>query len=92
MADTEDITYRINSDADCSCDHILNCYKLFGKIIGKAIFERIPLNSYLDRSIIKHILGKPIELDDIYYYDKQVINKNNNVFIAIQILEIFIIK
>ena len=57
MAETEDVTYRINPDADFTCDHIINCFKLFGKIIGKAIFERIPLTAYLDRTIIKHILG-----------------------------------
>jgi hypothetical protein len=41
LADTDDITYRINLFADLD-EHIINCFKLFGKIVGKTIFERIP--------------------------------------------------
>lgn len=56
MAETEDVCYRINPDADVD-EHIIDCFKLFGKIVGKVIFERIPLNVYLDQTILKHILG-----------------------------------
>ena len=52
IAETDDVTYRINPDIDID-EHILNCYRLFGKILGKAIFEKIPLNIYLDRTLIK---------------------------------------
>ena len=52
LAETEDVTYRINPDAD-EDEHIINCFRLVGKIIGKAIFERIPLNAYFDRPFLK---------------------------------------
>jgi len=56
LTETEEVMYKINPDVDVD-EHICNCYKLFGKIVGKAIFERIPLNVYLDRTLIKHILN-----------------------------------
>jgi len=55
LAETEEVTYRINPSADFD-DHIFECFRLFGKIIGKAIFERIPLNAFLDRTLLKYIL------------------------------------
>ena len=55
-ADTDDVSYKINSEADVD-EHVLDCFKLLGTVIGKCIFERIPINAYLDRSIIKHMIG-----------------------------------
>lgn len=55
-ADTDDVCYKINADADV-CEHIIDCFKLLGTVVGKCIFERIPINVYFDRSILKHILG-----------------------------------
>ena len=55
LAETEDISYKINANAD-PCDHVLDCFKLLGIVVGKAIFERIPLNVFFDRTIIKHML------------------------------------
>lgn len=46
---------------------------LLGIIIGKAIFERIPVNCFLDRTIIRQICNQSVELADIYGYDKEVI-------------------
>ena len=52
LADTNEITYKINPEAE-NCDHILNCFRLFGKVLGKAIFERVPLEAYIDKTIIR---------------------------------------
>lgn len=57
LAETEDVTYKINYDAD-PVDHVLDCFRLLGIIVGKAIFERIPINAFLDRTIIRHMLGQ----------------------------------
>lgn len=45
------------------------------------MFERIPLNVYLDHTILKFILQQEIQLSDIYYFDKQVIYKQFYYFI-----------
>ena len=46
-ADTPQITYKINGNCEMN-ENSLNLFRLLGKIIGKAIFERISLNCYLD--------------------------------------------
>ena len=54
MATTDNVSYKINSDCDIT-DEKLGYFKLAGKIFAKAIFERIPINSFLDTSLIKHL-------------------------------------
>jgi E3 ubiquitin-protein ligase HUWE1 len=56
LAETEDVSYKINSDAD-PVDHVLDCFRLLGIVVGKAIFERIPLNAFFDRTLMRHMLG-----------------------------------
>ncbi|CAD8074109.1 unnamed protein product [Paramecium primaurelia] len=94
LADCEDVSYKINCEADTD-EHIIDCFKLLGIVVGKCIFERIPLNIYFDRSIIKHIIGQPIFLEDIYYYDRQLYQSwdflVNNKFEADDISEFFVI-
>ena len=41
------LSYKINKDAEHD-DHIINCFKFLGKIIGKTIFERMTMNAYFD--------------------------------------------
>ncbi|KRX03901.1 HECT-domain-containing protein [Pseudocohnilembus persalinus] len=71
MADTEDVTYKINNEAD-NDEHIINCFSLIGKILGKLVFEKVPINIYLDNTILKYLLGQKVELQDIFSYDKQL--------------------
>jgi len=46
------VTYKLNNKADHD-EHIYSLFRLYGKVLAKAIFERIPLNTYLDRTIIR---------------------------------------
>jgi len=59
LAETDDVTYKINPDAEI-CDHLIECFKLFGTVMGKAIFEWTPMNIFLDRTIIKFLLDKKV--------------------------------
>lgn len=68
VAGTKDVSYKINKDADHD-DHMIDCFRLLGKIIGKSIFERMTVNAFLDRSIINYILGNATTLEDIFFYD-----------------------
>lgn len=51
----------------------MDLFTLFGTILGKAVFEKIPILSYLDRTILRLITGRALELEDIYGFDKGVI-------------------
>eukprot|EP00828_Plagiopyla_frontata_P008329 TRINITY_DN14147_c0_g1_i2.p4 TRINITY_DN14147_c0_g1~~TRINITY_DN14147_c0_g1_i2.p4 ORF type:complete len:115 (-),score=21.18 TRINITY_DN14147_c0_g1_i2:575-919(-) len=48
----------------------MNLFRLLGKIIGKALFERISLNCYLDQTILCNMLKIPIELKHIESFDQ----------------------
>lgn len=71
----QEFSFKINPKSK-SNPEILILYNLVGKIIGKSLFERIPLNIYLDISLIKNILNQPILFEDIRKFDSQVVNFN----------------
>lgn len=45
---------------------------LFGVILGKAIFERIPLTCYLDRITLRQLANGSVKIHDIYGYDPEL--------------------
>ena len=49
-------------------------YYFCGQIIGKALYERIPLQLYLNRVIYKQILRRDVDLEDMYFYDADIYN------------------
>ena len=58
-------------------DECSEYYEFIGKVIAKAILDRMTMNISLNRILIKHILQMPIELKDLRYYDYEVIILNN---------------
>ena len=70
-ANVNEYTYKINNSKVMDEEKKIR-YNLAGKIVGKAIFERIPINIYLDRTLIRNILKQKIVLDDFEYFDQQV--------------------
>jgi len=69
--DVEEFSFKINPKSKQD-SQIQILYNLVGKIIGKSLFERIPLNIYIDRTMIKHILGQKVTFEDLEYFDTQV--------------------
>jgi E3 ubiquitin-protein ligase HUWE1 len=45
---------------------------LLGIVVGKALFDRIPLDCFLTRAIWRQICGQKVELCDFYSYDSQM--------------------
>ena len=43
--------------------------KILGVVIGKAIFERIPLKCFLNYTILRQICSQPVQMNDINTYD-----------------------
>jgi hypothetical protein len=71
-ANTDELCYKINSDKDIDLEFACELFNFLGLIFGKALFERMTLDCYLDRTILRHLLNQPITLADIYSYDKQL--------------------
>mmetsp|Transcript_32278 Transcript_32278/g.31569 ORF Transcript_32278/g.31569 Transcript_32278/m.31569 type:complete len:103 (-) Transcript_32278:743-1051(-) len=61
-ASTDEFSYRINENSKYIDNH-LTLFYFFGKILGKAAFDRIPINICLNKSIFKALLGQRREED-----------------------------
>ena len=67
---TNEVMYKIRWDKDLDTEFATDLFSLFGTILGKAIFERIPLTCYLDRTLLRQLSGQKVKLEDISGYDK----------------------
>lgn len=52
---------------------------LLGIIIAKGIFERISLNCYLDKTILRQLCSQPVHIEDVYSFDKTLYQSWMNV-------------
>lgn len=41
-------------------------------ILGKAIFERVSLDCFLNHTILRQLCGQPVHLSDVNSYDKEL--------------------
>ena len=73
MCKTDETAYKFVWDKMLVPDYAYPFVKLLGIIIGKALFDRIPLNCYLHRGIWRRVAGFNVFLHDSYSYDKDVI-------------------
>ena len=62
MTDCQELSYKFIWDKELVEEYVIENMKVLGLIIGKAIFDRIPINCYFDRTIIRQIIGDPIHL------------------------------
>ena len=71
--DSDEINYAINPQSP-ETPEVLAVYEFAGKVVGKAIFERITLDLRFNDCILKAIAGKSPTLKDLQSLDAQVIN------------------
>ena len=60
----------------------LSYYKFIGKIIGKALFDKITLNYNINQIILKHLISKDVPkftIDDLKYYDMELYLSLNSI-------------
>ncbi|KAK8802133.1 hypothetical protein WA158_006527 [Blastocystis sp. Blastoise] len=55
-------------------DELSNIYIFMGKLIGRAIFEEIPIGLQFHPLIYKSILSLPIGLEDLYLFNQTYLN------------------
>jgi hypothetical protein len=75
LCNSDDSMYKLKWDEEIDEEFSSELLKLFGTILGKAIFEKIPMNTYLDRTMLRQLLSKnnSIEFHDVFGYDKEVL-------------------
>lgn len=55
-ANTLEFSYKINDDS-MYIENYLTLFYFFGKVLAKAMFDHIPLNMCLNKTIFKALLG-----------------------------------
>lgn len=68
---TDEIMYTINPGAP-DTPRTVELYNLIGKVIGKALFEQMSLPMQFDHLLLKQIIQKDFDLEDLAYLDKQL--------------------
>lgn len=80
MASTPEFSYKVNEDS-LYIDNHRTLFFFFGKVLGKALFDNIPVNVCLNKSIFKTLLGQTSESD--YALLEEFQNIDYNVIILI---------
>ena len=62
MACTPEFSYKVNEDSK-HIDNHRTLFLFFGQILAKALFDNIPVNVCLNKSIFKALLGFDNEAD-----------------------------
>ena len=70
--DIKEITYKIK-ESSIALPIGIKLFMFMGTIIGKALFERVPLNLCLTKTIYKFLTGEFPTLQDIQFLDESVI-------------------
>jgi len=69
LANTQQVAYTIPiKEVESLGMH----YYLFGRAIGKALLENVPINCHLSKVIFKHILQLKVEFEDLNYIDAEL--------------------
>uniref|UniRef100_A0A3Q4N5G8 HECT-type E3 ubiquitin transferase n=1 Tax=Neolamprologus brichardi TaxID=32507 RepID=A0A3Q4N5G8_NEOBR len=63
-------TFQPNSNSSVNPDH-LNYFRFAGQILGLALYHRQLVNIYFTRSFYKHILGIPVNYQDVSSIDPE---------------------
>jgi len=69
--DTHEISYRINENSD-QIPKFVDYFYFLGMLIGKSLFDRIPLNLCLSKTIFKFLANETCTLEDIKFIDESV--------------------
>jgi hypothetical protein len=69
---TDETAYKFIWDNKLNEQYALENVGILGIIIGKALFERVSLNCFLNRTILRQVCQQTVLMHDTYSFDKQV--------------------
>eukprot|EP00923_Selenidium_pygospionis_P035169 GHVN01061327.1.p1 GENE.GHVN01061327.1~~GHVN01061327.1.p1 ORF type:complete len:449 (-),score=87.10 GHVN01061327.1:157-1503(-) len=71
LSECENVSYSINPTSWVNDNHI-SYFEFAGRVLGKAVFERQAVDSPLDVSIFKQLLGLSVSFEDLESVDAQL--------------------
>jgi hypothetical protein len=70
-ANTKELSFIFNENVEGE-EIIVRYAEFAGKVFAKAMFERIPIKCYLNKTILNQILGIPLNIQDLKYFDQEL--------------------
>jgi E3 ubiquitin ligase SMURF1/2/E3 ubiquitin-protein ligase NEDD4 len=67
---TDCYSYGIKVDSAIANEHHLHYFRFAGRLLGKALFDGQLVEAHLVRPMYKHIIGAPIDLDDMEFVNR----------------------
>ena len=75
-SETDVSAFQPNELSSINPSH-LDFFTFVGRVIGKAIIDKIPLACHFSRAFYKQILGKPLKMHDLQELDNELYNSFN---------------
>ena len=71
FAATDNLTYEISTFAQTlyAPEAAARLYRTAGRLVAKALLDRHIVSAALSRPLLKHILGQPVDFDDLQFVD-----------------------
>mmetsp|Transcript_13935 Transcript_13935/g.21251 ORF Transcript_13935/g.21251 Transcript_13935/m.21251 type:complete len:626 (+) Transcript_13935:84-1961(+) len=69
---TNQMLLEINPASEVCCEDHLRNFRFFGRVMGKALFDRQLVSSHMVQCLYKHILGWPVTFADLKNLDEDV--------------------
>eukprot|EP00826_Nyctotherus_ovalis_P052627 TRINITY_DN670_c0_g2_i1.p1 TRINITY_DN670_c0_g2~~TRINITY_DN670_c0_g2_i1.p1 ORF type:complete len:436 (+),score=87.30 TRINITY_DN670_c0_g2_i1:652-1959(+) len=69
---TEEVAYSVNVQSGSVLKNHLEYFYFCGQILGKALFERIPVKAYLSKFLLKKLTSEELISDDLKYLDTEL--------------------
>ena len=76
--DSDQVSYTINPKSSDD-EKTLDMYEFAGKVVGKAMFERITLDMYFDDCLLKAVADRSLTLEDLKTMDTPVSRRIHSV-------------
>jgi len=70
-ANTKELSFIFDEDVEVE-EKIMRYGEFAGKVFAKAIFERIPIKCYLNKTILSQLLGAPLEVQNLKHFDQEL--------------------
>jgi hypothetical protein len=67
---TEETAYKFVWDKQIEVREIIDNIEVLGIIIGKALFERVSLNCFLNRTILRQVCQQAVLMEDTFSFDR----------------------
>ena len=71
--ETDEVVYKFKTRNSKISEKSDSLIELFGKVVAKALMERIPIKMHLNRTILRQIAMKELKFCDFYNFDKDVL-------------------